>query len=144
MTNFSQNIRANCLNKTFSASVLIFLFLILGPLTSMFLLTRQAPSIALIYGMSLLVGFSAGYWVLTLTTAAEHFGTNLRATVATTVPNFIRGALVPMTTLFAYFKPDVGSIVSAGIVGGIVFVLSLGALFFLEETYHRDLDFTES
>lgn len=121
----------------------LLLFLLVGIFSSASLLLQNAPSIVTLYGAYLLIGISAGYWVLTLTTAAEHFGTNLRATVTTTVPNFIRGALVPMTTLFAYLKPEYGAIGSAQIVGALTFVLAIAALYFLQETYHRNLDFTE-
>jgi predicted membrane-bound spermidine synthase len=78
-----------------------------------------------------------------VTVAAELFGTNLRATAATTAPNFVRGSVTLITLLFASLKPIVGIIRSAEITGALVLVIALVALFFVDETYGRDLDFVE-
>jgi MFS family permease len=91
-----------------------------------------------------LAGISIGYWALFVTIAAEQFGTNLRATVATTVPNFIRGAVVPITFLFMQARTVWGIITAALVVGLCTVAIAVWALYRLEETYHRQLDFTES
>jgi putative MFS transporter len=101
------------------------------------------PSAGIFYMMCLALGFGAGYWTLFVTIAAEQFGTNIRATVATTVPNFVRGAVVPLTLSFQYFKGQYGVIESAVIVGGVCLVLAFMALFGLEETYGKSLDYVE-
>lgn len=95
------------------------------------------------YGFCLLIGFCMGYWVLMLTTAAEQFGTDLRATVTTSVPNFVRATAVICTSLFVMFK-DQGVVESAFMVGVGAFVVAFIALAFLKETFHTDLDFIES
>ena len=101
------------------------------------------------YGICLLMGFGIGYWAMFVTIAAEQFGTNVRATAATTVPNMVRGMVVPMNLLYGYLKPDtVGSnpaqVLQAGaIVGLICFVLGFLAIYFISETHNRDLDFVE-
>jgi MFS family permease len=91
-----------------------------------------------------LVGALSGYWAVLVTTAAEQFGTNLRGTVASTAPNFIRGALVPLTALFQLFKPMVGVPGSAMAVGAIAFGTAFVGLRGLEETYGKDLDYLET
>jgi MFS transporter, putative metabolite:H+ symporter len=93
-----------------------------------------------------LVGFSTGFWAIFIVLAAEQFGTNLRATAATTAPNMVRGALPLMNLLFLnLFQKNWGwTIVRSGILtGAIVMVLSFAALYFTEETYHKDLDYIE-
>ncbi|MGG7662895.1 MFS transporter [Dyadobacter sp. BHUBP1] len=95
------------------------------------------------YLICTLLGFCNGYWTLFITIAAELFGTNLRATVATTVPNFVRGATIPLASLFVSFKPDLG-VIQAGLVIGIATAaVALLALYFLEETFTKDMDFVE-
>lgn len=91
------------------------------------------------------IGLTVGYWVIFMTIATEQFGTNIRATVTTTVPNFVRGAVVPLTLLFQLFKHLFnGSIINAGIV---VAILSFAAAFFalsrMKETFTKDLDYIE-
>jgi putative MFS transporter len=86
-------------------------------------------------------GLGIGYWVTLITNAAEQFGTNLRATVATSVPNFVRATLIPMNLLLAWLKPELGIAMSALLVGGGVLVIALLALTRLEETFSKDLDY---
>jgi hypothetical protein len=78
------------------------------------------------------------------TIAAEHFGTNLRATVATTVPNFVRAALIPITLAFQFTKPSLGPLAAAAVVGAGCVLISLWALHGLEETHGRDMDYIET
>lgn len=95
------------------------------------------------YLLCTLLGFCNGYWTLFITIAAELFGTNLRATVATTVPNFVRGATIPLAAMFVRFKPDLGVIQSGLVIGVTTSVVALLALYFLEETFTKDMDFVE-
>jgi MFS family permease len=100
------------------------------------------------YRLIFLMGFGMGYWALFVTIAAEQFGTNLRATVATTVPNFARGSLVPLTFLFTYLAmPLAQARVSPPIAGAILGVICFGAAFIalatMEETFGKDLDYQE-
>lgn len=89
------------------------------------------------------LGFGIGYWALFVTIAAEQFGTNLRSTVATTVPNFIRGTVVPITFAFEFLRVQIGIISSALTVGVATIVVALLALRLLSETFGKDLDFVE-
>jgi predicted MFS family arabinose efflux permease len=101
-------------------------------------------SLRVFYLICMAIGVSAGYWAVFVTTAAEQFGTNIRATVTTTAPNFVRGAVVPLTTLFQFLRGYVGIEGSAILVGSVTIVLALLALRGLEETYGKDLDFLET
>lgn len=96
-----------------------------------------------LYAFCLWMGLGIGYWAMFVTISAEQFGTNLRATAATTVPNMVRGALVLMTSLFAYSKPGTGVLMAGAIVGLIAFVLGFYAVLTIPETHDRDLDFLE-
>jgi putative MFS transporter len=97
------------------------------------------------------MGCSVGYWATFVTIASEQFGTNIRATVTTTVPNFVRGALIPITILFEafvkYFTVHGGkdsSILKSGyVMMFIVTALALFSLSRLKESFGKDLDYVE-
>jgi len=89
------------------------------------------------------LGFGIGYWAMFVTIGAEQFGTNLRATAATTIPNMVRGTVVLMTTLFASFKDSFSVINSGALVGAICFFIGLYCILTIPETHGRDMDFLE-
>lgn len=93
--------------------------------------------------LCLLMGFAVGYWATFVTIAAEQFGTNIRATVTTTAPNFVRGALIPITFLFQFFAEKYDIIISAYILMAILTMLALFALSQLKESFDKDLDYLE-
>ena len=95
------------------------------------------------YAVCILLGVGTGYWAVFVTTAAEQFGTNLRATVTTTSPNFVRGMVVPITIAFRALKPHTGVPQAAIIVGVVVFVVAIAAWALLEESFGKDLDYLE-
>jgi len=121
----------------------IGLFMVLTMAGVALYFTQQGRSPAFFYGVCAFLGFAVGYWAIFVTVAAEQFGTNLRATVATTVPNFVRGMVVPITTMFQLGRPYLGLTGSALVVGALCMLASLAALRGLEETFHKDLDFFE-
>jgi MFS transporter, putative metabolite:H+ symporter len=121
--------------------VFLFMLLSLGAVALYFLQGSKSPEF--FYGVCLALGFSSGYWAIFVTVAAEQFGTNLRATVATTVPNFVRGMVVPITLLFQLFRQYLGLEGGALAVGAICVVAAFFALASLEETFHKDLDYYE-
>jgi MFS family permease len=90
------------------------------------------------------LGLGTGYWAMFVTVAAEQFGTNIRSTVTSTVPNMVRGLLAVMLVGFDYFKADYGVIVSVIIIGIIAFGLSIYSTFTISETHQKDLDFVEN
>jgi MFS family permease len=106
--------------------------------------TLNGASVGEFYTAIFLLGFFCGYWALFITMAAEQFGTNIRATVATTVPNFVRGSVVPVTTSFMVLKDSFGVLTSGVIVGSIVFALGFVMLYLTRETFHEDLDYIEA
>lgn len=92
----------------------------------------------------MVMGFGRGYWAVFVTISAEQFGTNLRATVATTVPNFVRGALIPITFIFNSLTPNYFTAVQAAtILGLLVISVSLYSVWSIEETYYKDLNYVE-
>lgn len=102
---------------------------------------------ASMYTISALLGFSTGFWAIFITMGAEQFGTNLRATAATTIPNMVRGALPLTNILFLdVFQKSWGwPLVKSGIVTGVVVMgIALVAYYFTEDTYHKDLNYVES
>lgn len=105
--------------------------------------TMAHASLVTFYVVCVLLGISVGYWAVFVTMAAEQFGTNVRATAATTAPNFVRGALVLLNLLFTYFRPSLGIRGSALLVGVLTLVIAFAALRGLGETYGKDLDYTE-
>jgi MFS family permease len=95
------------------------------------------------YLLCLVMGFFIGYWAVFVTIAAEQFGTNLRSTVTTTVPNFVRGSVVILTLSFQALKGSFGLDGAAYIIGFTTIALALISLFFMEETFDKDLDYLE-
>lgn len=121
----------------------ILVFLCLSLLFILTYLLFPSNDLFLFYTMCIFLGFANGYWTLFVTIAAELFGTNLRATVATTVPNFVRGAIIPLTAIFIYLKSSLGIIYSALVVGMASILIAFIALRFLDETFFKDLNYIE-
>lgn len=101
---------------------------------------------ARMYATCAFLGFSTGFWAIFVTMGAEQFGTNLRATAATTIPNIVRGALPLINFLFLdiFQKNLQWNMWKSGIVtGSIVMTITLIAFYFTEETFHKDLNYLE-
>lgn len=96
------------------------------------------------YALSALLGLGIGFWAMFVTIGAEQFGTNLRATAATTVPNMVRGTTVLMTSMFVFLKQAGWSVfVAAAGVGLIVFTIAIYSTLTIPETHGKDLDYLE-
>ncbi len=121
--------------------VLLFIFLTLGSI--LFYLYLPFKTSTMFYIACAGLGFAIGYWALFVTIAAEQFGTNLRSTVATTVPNFIRGTVVPIAFAFRYLRGEYGIITGALIVGLVTIVIAVIALRSIDETFSRDMNYLE-
>jgi putative MFS transporter len=119
------------------------IFLVLLATVAVVFLNFKDRSVDAFYALCFCMGFSTGYWTIFITVAAESFGTNLRSTVATTAPNFVRGSVVPLTIFFQALLPKFGMIPSAAVL--IVFGLTVGgwSIWSLQETFARDLEFVE-
>ncbi|WP_028665089.1 MFS transporter [Runella zeae] len=122
------------------AVLLLMLFTLVCTLIYLF---GGIQSASAFYGLTLFLGFGIGYWAMFVTIGAEQFGTNLRATAATTIPNMVRGTVVLMTTLFAFFKSSFSVIESGALVGLICFIIGIVSTLTIAETHNKDLDFLE-
>ncbi len=89
------------------------------------------------------LGLGTGYWAMFVTVGAEQFGTNIRSTAATTIPNMVRGTVVIMTLFFANLKPGFGVVFAGSIVGVIAFAIGIYSTLTIEETHDKNLDFLE-
>jgi MFS family permease len=119
-----------------------FLLLTLAGIALYF--TAHGRSTTYFYGVMLLLGIGIGYWALFVTIAAEQFGTNIRSTVATTVPNFVRASTVVITVLFQWLTVALGDKLHASLAVGLICLgISFWALSGLAETHGKDLDYLE-
>jgi MFS family permease len=95
------------------------------------------------YVIAFTIGFASGYWAVFVTTSAEQFGTNLRATATTTTPNFVRGSVPLVTMLYQWLSAETDRITAAISTSALCLGLAFLALFWVHESFGRDLDFTE-
>ena len=121
--------------------LLLFILLTSAGIAAYFLL--GARSVAAFNWSCLAIGVGAGYWAIFVTMASEQFGTNVRATATTTAPNFVRGATVPLTAGFTAMGSGLGAKTAAIILGVGTMIVAFLAVFPLEETFGKDLDFTD-
>ena len=120
------------------------IFVVLNFIVSaLFLFGLKGASSTVLYGVCILLGITGGYWAVIVTMSAEQFGTNLRATVATSVPNFIRFSLVPMSLLFLELKKHMGLVQSAFLIGSMMSLIAFVSVFFLKDSYGKDLNYLE-
>lgn len=122
----------------FYALTIVFVFLFFSPWNN---------SDGRMYLICGLMGFSTGFWAIFVTMGAEQFGTNLRATAATTIPNMVRGALPLINLMFKdIFQDGWGwTLVKSGIITGVIIIaITLIAAYFTEETFHKDLNYVEN
>lgn len=125
----------------------LYLFYAFTIISGTFFFSGMIQNDAMMYVACTFLGFSTGFWAIFVTMGAEQFGTNLRATAATTIPNMVRGALPLINMLFLdLFQKSWGfTIIKSGIITGvIVMAITLIAAYFTEETFHKDLNYTET
>jgi putative MFS transporter len=126
-----------------SRKKVLYIYLVCCALFYFGFLYSKGISLELYYFYFFLLGITSGYWTIFVTMAAEQFGTNLRATVATTTPNLVRGSVVPIVLLFKYWEPSLGTINSAVALGVISFVPAFVGVYFIKETFSKDLHYHE-
>ncbi|HRG59017.1 MAG TPA: MFS transporter [Bacteroidia bacterium] len=119
------------------------LFLIMTIISVFLYFTLAVKSELMFYGIVSIVGIATGYWAVFMSTAAELFGTNIRATVTTTAPNFVRGSVIFLTLGFRFLETQFTTVNAAIIVGIITFVIAFIALYKMDETFHKDLNYVE-
>lgn len=124
----------------------LYLFYLFTILSGIFFFSGAIKSDLTMYIACAMLGFSTGFWAIFVTMGAEQFGTNLRATAATTIPNMVRGALPLINLMFLnVFQKSYGwDIVKSGIITGVIVItITLIAAYFTEETFNKDLDYVE-
>jgi len=102
-----------------------------------------ASSALQLYISTGIMGFGTGFWAVFVTIGAENFGTNLRATAATTIPNMVRGSLNGISALFIGLGTYISYVGSGIATAIIVMAITYWAISGLNETFGRDLDFME-
>jgi len=125
----------------------MWIFLLLDTAAVAYYLAAGFSTPAAFYFAHFILGISVGFWVIFVTIGAEQFGTNLRATVATSVPNFARGMLVPIGASFKWLKaPAVlgGVLPAAAVIGAVCLVIAFAALIGMKETFEEDLNYVET
>ncbi len=122
----------------------LFIFYGLTMICMVLFFLQNGGSASTMYLICGLLGFATGFWAIFVTMAAEQFGTNLRATAATTVPNMVRGGLVLIIGLFKYLRGITGYISGAIITAIIIMVITLIAAWFTKETFGKDLMYVEA
>jgi MFS transporter, putative metabolite:H+ symporter len=129
--------------KIKSRKKVLFLFISLTLLFSIIYYLYAATSVIAFYSIVFCIGFATGYWAVFMSSASELFGTNIRATVTTTAPNFVRGTVTLMTLINGFLKPTYGLVTSSILIGTVVFALAYIAAWKLEETFNKELNYTE-
>lgn len=119
-------------------------YLIATIILSVVYLNIKSSSVLLFHSLCFMLGCVTGYWALFVSIASEQFGTNIRATATTTIPNFVRALVVPLTLGFSALSSSSGNINAALIVGGISLTLAIIATISIKETFGKDLDYMET
>ncbi|MFZ1370415.1 MAG: hypothetical protein WAR78_08530 [Ferruginibacter sp.] len=90
------------------------------------------------------LGFGTGFWAIFVTMGAEQFGTNIRATAATTIPNMVRGMLTVMIIpLFKLFRGITDYVTGGWITAIVIMSITIIAALLIKETFHKDLNYIE-
>ncbi len=128
---------------TRSRRLTVVVFIIISAISTVCYLQATEITNTQFTWLCLFMGFGVGYWPIFVTIPAEQFGTNIRATVTTTVPNFIRASLIPINAAFATLTTHYGMINSGYILMGILSMIALFSISQLKETFHTELDYVE-
>lgn len=129
--------------KSRKKSLALFLSMTVIGVILYFTVAKQ--SVTAFYAVVAFIGFATGYWAVFISAASELFGTNIRATVATTAPNFVRASTILISLmldgLIYVFADD--KILATQVAGAIIILIGFIALYFLDETYGKELNYTE-
>ena len=137
---FASGFISHALKSRKKAILGMMLFTLVGVLLLLF---SPVKSKEMYYFYCVWLGLGTGYWAMFVTVGAEQFGTNIRATAATTIPNMVRGTVVLMTILYQSTIPSFGIILAGAFVGLISFSIGIYSTVTISETHNRDLDFLE-
>lgn len=121
----------------------LYLFYVMTTIFIVLFYLQWNGSAFVMYWLCGCLGFATGFWAIFVTIAAEQFGTNLRATAATTVPNMVRGSLPLIIILFKYVRGITDYITGGIITAIVVMVVTFVAAYFTRETFGKDLNYLE-
>jgi MFS transporter, putative metabolite:H+ symporter len=127
-----------------SRKKVVLAYILLCVVMSLTVLLTQNLTPSVFLAFCFLLGITSGYWGLFVTIASEQFGTNLRATVTTTVPNFVRGAVILITLGYKSIEKSNGTVNSALMIGAVCLSVALLAILNLKETFGKDLNYYET
>jgi MFS family permease len=128
---------------TRSRRLTVVVFVLISALSVVVYLSAKGITTTQFMWLTLFLGFGVGYWPIFVTIPAEQFGTNIRATVTTTVPNFIRASLIPISAAFKAFSASYDMITAGYIMMAILSLIALFAVSQLKESFDTDLDYVE-
>lgn len=125
-------------------TALYLFYAITGVFMLLFFTALKNGSPTAMYWICAGLGFGTGFWAIFVTMGAEQFGTNIRATAATTIPNMVRGMLAVMILpLFKLLRAETDFITGGWMTGLVVMLIGLAAVIFSKETFGKDLNFVE-
>ncbi|MBS0289858.1 MAG: MFS transporter [Proteobacteria bacterium] len=127
-----------------SRKKVIMIYLVIAFVSAMSFLLLQNVSSTTFYCFCTVLGLGSGSWAIFIMVAAEQFGTNMRATVTTSLPNFVRSMAIPYMAILSFLKPNFGILLSLGIVSMASIILSFISICLLKETFASSLDFVEN
>jgi MFS family permease len=111
---------------------------------TLFFTALQNGSAASLYIICAGMGFGTGFWAIFVTMGAEQFGTNIRATAATTIPNMVRGLLaIFILPMFKFFRAETSFVTGAIITGVVVMIVAIVSSIYIKETFGKDLNYVE-
>ncbi len=137
---FASGFISHWLHSRKKAIVYMMLFTIIGVVLMLYGGTKSENMYYFYCGW---LGLGTGYWAMFVTVGAEQFGTNIRSTATTTIPNMVRGLVPVMLLAFDGLKVNNGVITAAAIVGFVAFGLGIYSTLTISETHNKDLDFIE-
>jgi putative MFS transporter len=137
---------ASCFLSQFlrSRRKVMLVFLLISTTAHVIIFLGHGFSSTSILALVTLGGFGAGYGAIYAITAAELYGTNLRATVATTIPNFVRASTIPMMLAIKALIPSFGLINGGLTIRLVVTLIGIVGILFLHETFNKELDYVET
>jgi len=124
----------------------VFIYFTIVVVCMVLYFTQRGGSNGYMYAICAGLGFGGGFWAIFVTMAAEQFGTNIRATATTTVPNMVRGSLPLIILLFKWLRSvtENNYVMSGWITAIVCMTIAITALYFKSESFGKDLNYVES
>jgi putative MFS transporter len=126
-----------------SRKKVIYGYLVVSAICGLTFLFAKNQSENFYYTLTFLMGASTGYWGLFVMNTTEQFGTNLRSTASSTIPNFVRATIIPISLSFKYLSEDIGVVLSASLVGTFCFFIAFVGNILIKDGFNRNLDYQQ-